>query len=76
MQEARPVRFERVLHFFAPRDRNAIFEPQTILKLQRSVSEDIDKKIVALYGLGMSYANIQHHLQPELIFLFFRNFNF
>lgn len=51
------------LEIFAPRDRNATFEPQTILKRQRSVSEDIDKKIIALYGLGMSYADIQNHLK-------------
>jgi putative transposase len=30
---------------FAPRDRNATFEPQTIPKHQRSVNEDIDNKI-------------------------------
>lgn len=51
------------IEILAPRDRNATFEPQTILKRQRSVSDDIDKKIIALYGLGMSYADIQHHLK-------------
>lgn len=48
---------------FSPRDRNATFEPQTIAKRQRVVSEDIDKKILGLYGLGMSYGDIQHHLK-------------
>jgi len=47
----------------APRDRNATFEPQTIPKRQRTVSEDIDRKILALYGLGMSYGDIQAHLK-------------
>lgn len=51
------------IEILAPRDRNSTFEPQTIIKRQRSVSEDIDKKIIALYGLGMSYADIQHHLK-------------
>lgn len=51
------------IEIFAPRDRNATFEPQTIPKHQRSVSDDIDKKILALYGLGMSYADIQSHLK-------------
>lgn len=51
------------IEILAPRDRNSTFEPQTIEKRQRSVSEDIDKKIIALYGLGMSYADIQHHLK-------------
>jgi len=27
------------------------------------ISEDIDKKIIGLYGLGMSYSDIHHHLQ-------------
>ncbi len=48
---------------FSPRDRNATFEPQTVSKRQRVISEDIDKKILGLYGLGMSYSDIQHHLK-------------
>jgi putative transposase len=48
---------------FSPRDRNASFEPQTIPKHQRSINEEIDRKILALYGLGMSYADIQLHLK-------------
>jgi len=48
---------------FSPRDRNASFEPQTISKRQRVISEDMDKKILGLYGLGMSYSDIQHHLK-------------
>lgn len=46
-----------------PRDRNSSFEPQTVAKRQRTISEDIDKKILALYGLGMSYGDIQSHLK-------------
>lgn len=48
---------------FSPRDRNATFEPQTIAKRQRVISEDMDKKILGLYGLGMSYSDIQQHLK-------------
>lgn len=48
---------------FSPRDRNSTFEPQTIAKRQRVISEDMDKKIIGLYGLGMSYSDIQHHLK-------------
>lgn len=48
---------------FSPRDRNASFEPQTISKRQRVISEDMDKKILGLYGLGMSYSDIQQHLK-------------
>jgi putative transposase len=48
---------------FSPRDRNSSFEPQTIAKRQRVVSEDIDNKIIGLYGLGLSYSDIQKHLK-------------
>src|SRR5579875_1132915 len=48
---------------FAPRDRNSTFEPQTIAKRQRSISEDIDRQILSMYGLGMSYSDIQRHLK-------------
>jgi transposase-like protein len=48
---------------FSPRDRNASFEPQTVSKRQRVISEDIDKKILGLYSRGMSYADIQAHLK-------------
>lgn len=48
---------------FSPRDRNSTFEPQTITKRQRVISEDMDKKIIGLYGLGMSYSDIQQHLK-------------
>lgn len=48
---------------FSPRDRNATFEPQTVSKRKRVISEDIDKKIIGLYGLGLSYSDIQKHLK-------------
>jgi transposase-like protein len=48
---------------FSPRDRQASFEPQTIAKRQRVISEDIDKKILSLYGMGLSYSDIQNHLK-------------
>jgi transposase-like protein len=48
---------------FSPRDRNSTFAPQTIEKRQRSLSSDIDKQIIALFGRGMSYSDIQGHLK-------------
>ena len=48
---------------FSPRDRNSTFEPQTIAKRQRVISEDMDNKIIGLYGLGLSYSDIQKHLK-------------
>ena len=47
---------------FSPRDRNASFEPRIIEKRQRSISSDIDNQIIALFGRGMSYSDIQLHL--------------
>lgn len=47
---------------FAPRDRNSTFEPTTVEKRQHSISSDIDKQILSLYGMGMSYSDIQKHL--------------
>ena len=46
-----------------PRDRNGSFDPQTVGKRQVTISSDIDKKILGLYGLGMSYSDIQSHLR-------------
>jgi transposase-like protein len=48
---------------FTPRDRNGTYDPQILPKRQRSISSDIDKKIIGLYGLGMSYGDIQQHLK-------------
>jgi putative transposase len=47
----------------APRDRNSSFEPQIVEKRQTILPGDIDEKVLALYGLGMSYKDIQTHLR-------------
>jgi transposase-like protein len=46
-----------------PRDRNGSFEPQIIKKRQTVLNEELDNKILALYGLGSSYEQIASHLQ-------------
>ncbi len=51
------------LDISTPRDRNSTFEPQTLPKRQRTVSEDIDKQILALYSRGMSYSDIRSHIE-------------
>lgn len=48
---------------FSPRDRNASFEPQIVPKRQHKISSDIDAQVLSLYGRGMSYSDIQNHLQ-------------
>ena len=46
-----------------PRDRSGTFEPQLIKKRQTILNESLDEKILALYGLGMSYQDIRNHMQ-------------
>jgi transposase-like protein len=46
-----------------PRDRDGTFTPQLVKKHQTSLSDEIEQKIIALYGLGMSYQNISAHLE-------------
>lgn len=46
-----------------PRDRNSTFEPQIVKKRQTVLNEEIDHKILSMYGFGMSYHDIRHHLE-------------
>lgn len=45
-----------------PRDRNSSFEPQIIPKRQRVLNQEIDHKIISMYGLGLSYSDIRKHM--------------
>ena len=45
-----------------PRDREGSFTPQIVRKRQTVLNESVDHKILALFGLGMSYADISEHL--------------
>ena len=51
------------IEVFTPRDRNGSFEPVTIEKRQTVLPGDLDEKIMGLYGLGLSYKDIQTHLR-------------
>jgi len=46
-----------------PRDRAGTFEPQIIKKHQTSVSDEIETKILSMYGRGMSYFDISEHVR-------------
>jgi len=46
-----------------PRDREGSFSPQLVKKHQTTISNELEQKILALYGLGMSYKDIAAHLQ-------------
>ncbi|MBL4821259.1 MAG: IS256 family transposase [Gammaproteobacteria bacterium] len=45
-----------------PRDRAGSFEPQIIKKNQTSVSDEIETKILSMYGRGLSYSDISEHV--------------
>jgi putative transposase len=47
----------------SPRDRMGTFEPQIIEKRQVRISEDMDRKIISMYGRGMSYSDIKEHMR-------------
>ena len=47
----------------APRDRDGTFEPQLIKKHQTQLTPEIDRKIMSLFSHGMSYRDIQYHIQ-------------
>ena len=47
----------------SPRDRNASFDPQIVKKNQTVLTEELDDKIIALYGLGMGYRDISSHME-------------
>lgn len=51
-----------LLRIDMPRDRDASFDSALLPKRSTSLGEGLDNKILALYGLGMSYGDIRSHL--------------
>lgn len=45
-----------------PQDRNSTFEPQVVPKRQKDISE-IDRKIIAMYGRGMTTRQISEQIE-------------
>lgn len=45
------------------RDRASSFEPQLVKKRQTSLGAGLDNKIISMYSRGMSYQDIQDHLE-------------
>jgi hypothetical protein len=41
-----------------PRDRSGSFEPQIVAKRQVVISEELEEKVISLYGMGMSFRDI------------------
>ncbi|SDT88733.1 IS256 family transposase [Halopseudomonas salegens] len=45
-----------------PRDRSGTFEPQLIKKHQTHLTDELERKILALFALGNSYQDIRAHI--------------
>ena len=45
------------------RDRAGTFEPQIVKKRQTTLGAGLDNKIISMYGRGLSYSDIQGHLE-------------
>ena len=54
---------EGVLNIETPQDRHSSFEPQIIRKRETVLADQLQDKIIGLYGLGMSYQAISNHIQ-------------
>jgi putative transposase len=46
-----------------PRDRDGTFEPKLVKKHQTHLTDDLERKIIALFALGNSYQQIRGHIQ-------------
>ncbi len=46
----------------APRDRAGTFEPQIVKKHQTHLTDELERKIIALFALGNSYQDIRSHV--------------
>lgn len=46
-----------------PRDRAGTFEPQLVKKHQTHLTNEIERKILALFALGTSYQDIRGHIE-------------
>lgn len=45
-----------------PRDRSGTFEPQLIKKHQAQLTDELERKVIALFALGNSYQDIRTHI--------------
>ena len=45
-----------------PRDRTGSFEPQLVKKHQTHLTDEVERKILSMFGLGMSYRDIAAHV--------------
>jgi len=46
-----------------PRDRAGSFEPQIVKKHQTHLTDELERKVIALFALGNSYQDIRSHIE-------------
>ena len=46
-----------------PRDRAGSYEPKLVKKNQTKLTDEIDRKILSMFSLGMSYRDIRGHVE-------------
>jgi putative transposase len=51
-----------IFELASPRDRSGTFEPQLVKKHQTHLTDELERKILALFGLGTSYQDIRAHI--------------
>ncbi|WP_232475724.1 transposase [Sphingobacterium sp. G1-14] len=54
---------EGTIDIETPRDRQSNFEPQLVKKRETILAESLEKKILGMYGLGMSLRDISNHIK-------------
>jgi len=54
---------EGTIELSTPRDRAGHFEPQLVRKRETILAENLEKKIIGMYGLGMSLRDISAHIK-------------
>ncbi|MEX2488554.1 MAG: IS256 family transposase [Pseudomonadales bacterium] len=47
----------------SPRDRAGTFEPQLVKKQQTHLTDELERKIIALFALGTSYQDMRAHIE-------------
>jgi transposase-like protein len=49
-----------------PRDRESTFTPEIVKKRETILADNLEKKIIGMYGLGMSLRDISEHIKEML----------
>lgn len=57
-----------VFELATPRDRNGTFEPQLVKKHQTTLSDEIERKIIRMFALGISYKDISQEIEDLYAF--------